>query len=111
MFVVVLTYTKPLAEIDALMDDHVAFLRRGYEAGVFLASGRQVPRCGGVILAMAPTRDELETRMQGDPFVREGAATIEILEFRTSLHHPVLAPFADARTRAVRNVPPTRESP
>jgi hypothetical protein len=60
-----------------------------------------------VILAVAPTRDELATRMQGDPFVREGAATFEILEFRTSLHHPALAEFADPRTRPVRDVPAT----
>lgn len=105
MFVIVLDYTQPLTKIDTLMEEHVAFLRRGYQAGVFLASGRQVPRRGGVILAVAPTKDELAARMQSDPFVREGAATFEIIEFRTSLHHPALAPFADPHTRAVSDVP------
>ena len=51
MFIVLLTYRKPLAEIDRLMDDHVAWLKGHYAAGLFIASGRRVPRTGGVILA------------------------------------------------------------
>ena len=43
--------------------------------------------------------------MQHDPFVSEGAATYEIVEFRTSAHHPALAPFADPGTRVVRDAP------
>ncbi len=73
--------------------------------GVFLASGRQVPRTGGVILAVAPSRADLETVMQHDPFIAEKLARYEIIEFRTSLHHPALAPFADPGTRAARDVP------
>ena len=105
MFVILLKYTRPLDEIDALMREHVAFLEDCYRAGVFLASGRQVPRKGGVILAVAPDRKDLETVLEHDPFVREGVATYEIVEFRTSLHHPALKRFADPRTRTVRDVP------
>ena len=105
MFVVTLRYARPLDEIDGLMKDHVRFLEECYRAGVFLASGRQVPRTGGVILAVAASREDIETIMGHDPFVREGAATVEITEFRTSLHHPALAPFADPGTRVVRDTP------
>lgn len=87
------------------MGDHVAFLEECYRSGVFLASGRQVPRRGGVIVAVARRRSDLETVMGHDPFVREGVATFDIVEFRTSLHHPALARFADPDTRAVRVVP------
>lgn len=104
MFVVLLTYQRPLAEIDRTMRAHVTFLEEGYRAGLFLASGRQVPRQGGVILALAASRDALEAFMQRDPFVREGLARFEIVEFRTSLHHPALSRFADPGTRAVRGV-------
>jgi uncharacterized protein YciI len=107
MFLVLLTYEKPLAEIDRRMRAHVAFLEQGYRAGMFLVSGRQVPRSGGVILAMAPSREDLATVMARDPFVSEGLARFEIVEFRTSLHHPALAPFADQGTRAVRDAPTT----
>lgn len=105
MFLVLLTYERPLEEIDRAMRAHVAFLHEGYRAGVFLASGRQVPRRGGVILAVAPSRGELEALMQQDPFVREGLARFEVVEFKTSLHHPALGPFADPGTKAVRGIP------
>ena len=105
MFLVLLDYRKHLDEIDRLMPEHVAFLNKCYEAGVFLVSGRQVPRTGGVILAVAPGREDLEEILRHDPFVREGAAEYRIIEFRTSLHHPALAGFADRGTRTVRDVP------
>lgn len=104
MFVVLLTYTRPLAEIDRTMRAHVEFLEAGYRLGLFLASGRQLPRRGGVILATASNREVVETVMQQDPFVRDGLATFEVVEFRTSLHHPALSRFADAGTRAVRGL-------
>lgn len=105
MFVVLLRYERSLEEIDRRMGAHVAFLEECYRSGVFLASGRQVPRQGGVILAVAPSRQDLESVMQHDPFVQEGLARFEIVEFRTSLHHPALKRFADPGTRAVRDVP------
>ncbi len=105
MFLVLLEYKKPLDEIDRLMPEHVAFLKKCYAAGAFLASGRQVPRSGGVILAVAPGREDLEELLRHDPFVREGAADFRIVEFKTSLHHPALAAFADKGTRVVRDVP------
>ncbi len=46
MFVVMIRYVRPLDEIDGLMREHVRFLEECYRAGVFLASGRQVPRTG-----------------------------------------------------------------
>lgn len=105
MFVVKLTYTAPLERIDAAMRDHVAFLEECYAAGVFLASGRQVPRVGGVILATAPSKTDLAEILAHDPFLRDGLASCEIVEFRTSLYHPDLKRFADPGTRRARRVP------
>ncbi|ANM28472.1 hypothetical protein ABI59_00765 [Acidobacteria bacterium Mor1] len=105
MYVILLDYVEPLEAIDAAMRDHVAFLERCYAAGVFLASGRKVPREGGVILAVAPSREDLDEIMSHDPFIVRGLARYEIVEFRTSLHHPALAPFADPKTRVARGVP------
>ncbi len=65
-----------------------------------------MPREGGVILARAPGRAELEEIMALDPFVRAGAARVEIVEFRTSFHHACLAEFADPGTRVVAGAPP-----
>lgn len=90
MFVVLLTYVKELAVIDALIPEHVAFLDEQYRAGVFLASGRRVPRTGGVILARGGGRSELENILARDPFAKAGAATYEVVEFSPSKAAPGL---------------------
>jgi uncharacterized protein YciI len=84
MFIVELTYKAPLAEIDAKMRPHVAFLNKHYAAGNFLISGRQIPRTGGIIVALAESRERIEAIMAEDPFCRHGLAEVRIIEFRAS---------------------------
>lgn len=105
MFVVLLTYTAPLEQIDQHMPAHMAYLQRCYQAGMFVASGRRVPRTGGVILAQAPDRVSVEQVVALDPFVAEGLATAEVVEFRTSQHSSVFAPLADPGTAQGRTGP------
>ena len=84
MFIVELTYKAPLAQIDAQMRPHMAFLRKYYAAGNFLISGRQNPRTGGIIVAMAESRQRIEAIMAEDPFCRHGLVEVRIIEFRAS---------------------------
>ena len=98
MFVVLLTYVKPLPEVDRHMRAHMKFLDQQYAAKTFIASGRQVPRTGGVILARCPSKEALVELMQRDPFLQNGVATFEVIQFRTSQHDPAFAPFADPET-------------
>jgi uncharacterized protein YciI len=84
MFVIELVYKVPLAEIDAHMKAHVAFLDKYYKAGNFLVSGRKVPRDGGIILARADSREEIERIVREDPFASRGLADFRIVEFRAS---------------------------
>ena len=84
MFVIELTYKADLARIDAHMAAHVAFLRKYYAAGNFLVSGRKIPRDGGIILAVGPTREEIEAIAREDPFIVRGLADFRIIEFRAS---------------------------
>ena len=84
MFVIELTYNAPLANIDAHMRAHVAFLNKYYAAGNFLVSGRQVPRTGGIIIALADSREQIESIMAEDPFCKRGLADVRIVEFRAS---------------------------
>jgi uncharacterized protein YciI len=92
MFVLLLTYTKPLAEVDALMRPHLAWLEEQYAAGRFIVSGRQNPRTGGVILARGDDREEIEALAASDPFVSGGVATVEAIQFSASQ----IAPGFDA---------------
>jgi uncharacterized protein YciI len=84
MFVIELIYKAPLEEIDAHMRAHVRFLNKYYAAGNFLVSGRKMPREGGIILAVAKSRQAVEAIMQEDPFCTRGLADIRIIEFRAS---------------------------
>lgn len=84
MFVIELTYKAPLADIDARMRAHVAFLKKYYAAGNFLVSGRQVPRTGGIIIALADSREQIESIMAEDPFCKHGLADVRVIEFRAS---------------------------
>jgi uncharacterized protein YciI len=84
MFVLLLSYVRPVAEVDALMRKHMAWLNEHYEAGRFVVSGRRIPRTGGVIVARGDDRQEIERVAASDPFVSGGVATCEIIHFRAS---------------------------
>ena len=84
MFVIELTYKVELAEIDAHMKAHMAFLNRQYAAGTFLVSGRKIPRDGGIILAVGESKERIEALMREDPFVSKGLADVRVIEFRPS---------------------------
>jgi uncharacterized protein YciI len=81
MFVVILTYIKPLEEIDILLAAHVSWLDEQYAAGYFLASGRRVPRTGGVILVRGLEREALDAILARDPFKLGGVADYQVVEF------------------------------
>ena len=79
MFILSLTYIAPLEDADKHMQAHMAWVKAGYDQGIFLASGRKVPRSGGVILARGE-RAALETMCAADPFTVHGIAEYEITE-------------------------------
>ncbi|MFD6968439.1 YciI family protein [Streptomyces sp. NPDC059979] len=81
MFVMELTYTAPVEDVEDEMDAHIAWLDGYYASGVFLASGRKVPRDGGVILAGGVSRAEVERIAAEDPFTVAGVCSYRITEF------------------------------
>ena len=96
MFIISLTYHKPLEEVDAHLNAHVEFLKSNYAKGFFLASGRKTPRTGGIILARAVNRAEIESIIACDPFAIHDVATYEITEFTPSMTSPDLAFLTNA---------------
>ena len=81
MFIISLNYVKPLEEIDSFLDEHVIFLKKQYEENNFIASGRKVPRTGGIILSKIKDKSKLESIIKGDPFYINELAEYEIIEF------------------------------
>lgn len=84
MFVIELIYKADLTEIDAAMKEHMTFLKQGYAAGIFMVSGRKIPRDGGILLALGNDRAKMEELMAHDPFVAKGLADVRITQFRAS---------------------------
>jgi uncharacterized protein YciI len=81
MFILLNRYVRPLDEVDRVLPEHLRFQDEMYARGVFIVSGRLVPRTGGVTLANAASREQLETMLRDDPFVRDGISECEIVEF------------------------------
>ena len=47
------------------MTEHVKYLHKYYKLNVFVASGRKVPRTGGIILALAKSKEEVDQIISG----------------------------------------------
>ncbi|MGL6021151.1 MAG: YciI family protein [Gibbsiella quercinecans] len=82
MYIVNLTYHRPIAEVDALLADHIAWLKKYFQQGTFIASGRKNPRTGGVILVKGVARAQLDTILAEDPF--NAVANYEITDVALS---------------------------
>ena len=84
MFIVLLKFSANKARAGEFMQAHNAWLRRGFDSGVFLLSGSLQPSLGGGIVAHNTSRAELDSRLNEDPFVAEDIVTTEIIEISPS---------------------------
>ncbi len=80
MFVVFLKFSANKAAAPDHMEDHKAWIKHGFDEGVFLVVGSLQPNRGGAILAHNTTLEDLEARVADDPFVVADVATPEIAE-------------------------------
>ncbi|RSS82978.1 YciI family protein [Streptomyces sp. WAC06614] len=96
MFIMELTYTAPVEEVEEHMDAHLAWLDGHYASGTFLASGRKVPRQGGIILAAGASRAEIERIAEEDPFTVAGVCSYRIVEFLATRTSSYLAPVRES---------------
>ncbi|KCZ49518.1 MULTISPECIES: YciI family protein [unclassified Hyphomonas] len=90
MYVVLLKFSGNKPKAPEFMDGHNAWIRDGFEAGVFLAVGSLQPNAGGGILAHNTTREALDARIAADPFVAEDVVTAEVLEITPARTDPRL---------------------
>jgi uncharacterized protein YciI len=80
MFIVLLKFSGNKSRAGQLMDGHNAWIKRGFDDGVFLLVGSLQPNSGGGILARGTSLAELRIRVNQDPFVAEDVVRPEILE-------------------------------
>jgi uncharacterized protein YciI len=80
VFVVLLRFSANKARAGQLMEGHNAWIKRGFDDGVFLLVGSLRPALGGGIVAHNTSLPELQSRVSEDPFVAEDVVCAEILE-------------------------------
>ncbi len=85
MFIAILTYKKPLSEVDRFLAAHREYLAKHYAAGDFIASGPQTPRVGGVIMIKAENRIAVDAIIAQDPFNINDVADYQIVEFTPTM--------------------------
>ena len=95
MFVVTLSYTAPMEQVDALLLEHRAWLDEQYSKGAMLASGAKVPRTGGVLLVGGLDRAGVDQLLAEDPFAKGGVATYDVVEFTATKTADCLAAYRE----------------
>jgi uncharacterized protein YciI len=93
MIVAILSYKAPLEAVDLHRAAHIEWLRERYADGSMLASGRQTPPAGGVLL-MRGTRAAAESLLAEDPFAVHDVADYALHEFAPTMTAPGLEALA-----------------
>lgn len=90
MFVIMLRFAANKALAGQFMDGHKSWIRQGFADGVFLLTGSLQPNQGGGILAHNSSLEDLQARVDADPFVAEGVVSAEIIELSPGQAEPRL---------------------
>ena len=80
MFIIFLKFSANRERAGEFMDGHNAWLKQGFDHGVFLLAGGLQPGLGGAVIAHDASREAIEARVEADPFVEHGVVDAEILE-------------------------------
>ena len=81
MFIINLSYVRPVTEVDALLEDHIRYLAPYFANKTFVMSGPKVPRTGGGIIANCASLQEVQCIIAQDPFFIAKVADFEVIEF------------------------------
>ena len=84
MFIVLLKFSDNKDKAGQFMEGHKAWIKRGFDDGVFLLAGSLQPNLGGGVVAYNTSLSDLQGRVNADPFVAEKVVTAEIVEITPS---------------------------
>lgn len=91
MFVIQLKFSVNKSKANQYMATHNLWIKKGFDEHVFLVVGSIKPSLGGAIIAHNISYQELQTRIQDDPFIVHGIVDAEILEIEASMTEARLA--------------------
>ncbi len=81
MIILKSTYKVDAEILGSHLDAHLEWVDKGYESGIFVASGLRDGGVGAVILARGLDAAGAEALLAQDPFVQHGVADYEVVEF------------------------------
>lgn len=84
MYVVLLRFSDNRERAGQFMEGHKAWIKRGFDDGVFLLTGSLQPNLGGGIIAHNTSLPALQDRVSADPFVAENIVRADIMEITPS---------------------------
>lgn len=93
MFIIDITYKKPIDIVEKYLAEHRNFLEEGYQKDYFVASGPKNPRNGGIIVSQLKDRSQLETILKQDPFIVHDIAEYQFIEFEPVKFHKDFVSF------------------
>lgn len=85
MFIVLLKFSSSKGQASRFMEGHKEWIKRGFDDGVFLLVGSLQPNLGGGIVANNTSLQDLQSRVNADPFVAENVVSAEIIEITPSI--------------------------
>lgn len=85
IYIVTLSYVRPLDEVNAQLDGHRDWLIQHAKAGRILVTGPLEPRTGGLLLVRCADRAALDRMMNEDPFVVHRLVEVEVKAFTPML--------------------------
>lgn len=80
-FIAVLEYLVPYEQISIHRPKHLEFLKKYYDQKIFITSGPQVPKTGGIIMARCETKDQFDNILKEDPYFINKLASYKTYEF------------------------------
>ena len=84
MFIVLLKFSTNKAQAGQFREGHTAWIKRGFDEGIFLMAGSLQPNLGGSVFAQNISLTDLQAKVNEDPFVAENVVSAEILEITPS---------------------------
>lgn len=88
MFVLLVHYTQPMDKVQTVTPAHREYLDKAVASGHLLVSGRRNPPVGGAVIARFKSLDDARAFTEADPFVTQGVARYDIIEFAAVKHAP-----------------------
>ncbi|KAF0205335.1 MAG: hypothetical protein FD173_1097 [Gallionellaceae bacterium] len=80
MFIVLLKFSDNKSMATQHMPGHNAWLKQGFDEGVFLLAGSLQLGMGGAVMAHNISLADLQRRVEDDPFVAENIVKADIIE-------------------------------